>query len=216
MLFLRSIVIAWLCSSFLFSQVHATDTIKILALGDSLFAGRGLSPEFGITSQLEQNLQKRGYSVKITNSGVSGDTTFGGLSRIDWVLSDPHSGVILCLGYNDAFRGIPVADVRENLRKIIEKVQSQGVPILLAGVLAPRNLGADYYEEFDTIYPDLAEQYNLLLYPFILEGVATEPKLNQQDGIHPNEAGVAVIVNKMLPIVEQFIGQVIRNNAEKG
>ena len=208
MLFQRSIVFASLCAFFLCSHAFATDKIKILALGDSLFAGRGLSPEFGITSQLEQKLQQKGYLVEITNSGISGDTTYGGLTRIDWVLSDPHSGVILCLGYNDAFRGIPVEEVRENLRKIIEKIQAQGLPILLTGVLAPRNLGSDYYEVFDAIYPELAEEFDLLLYPFILDGVATKPSLNQQDGIHPNEAGVAVIVGNLLPIVEQFIGQI--------
>ena len=183
--------------------------LRIVAIGDSLVAGYGLDVEYGFTAQLERALQQKGHAVKIHNAGVSGDTTDGGLARVDWVLSEPASAVILFLGYNDAFRVIPVELVRSNLAQTIEKIQSRNLPILLAGAKAPRNLGAQYYDEFDAIYPDLANRFGVLLYPFFLEGIATEPAFNQEDGIHPNAAGVAVIVEQMLPFVEQLIDQAL-------
>ena len=194
----------------LLSGVNAeqTEPIRIVAIGDSLIAGYGLKSEHGFTAQLEELLNEKGCSVRIINSGVSGDTTGGGLARIDWVLSDPYAGVILFLGYNDAFRAIPVDSVRQNLTETIVKIQSRNLPVLFFGAKAPRNLGADYYERFDTIYPDLAEEYGLLFYPFFLEGVATDPSLNQKDGIHPNEAGVALIVSRILPYAGQLISQI--------
>ena len=185
-----------------------TEPIRIVAIGDSLFAGYGLTEEVGFTTQLENTLNEHDCAVQIINSGISGDTTGGGLARIDWVLSDPYSGVILLLGSNDAFRAISVDSIQENLEKIIQNIQSRELPLLFVGAMAPRNLGADYYEPFDAIYPDLAEQYDLLFYPFFLEGVATNPSLNQGDGIHPNEAGVAFIVKQMLPYVGQLLSQI--------
>ncbi len=188
------------------SSVAAEETtIRIVAIGDSLIAGYGLPVEHSFTNQLEQALIERGHDVSIFNASVSGDTTSGGLARIDWVLSESYSAVILFLGYNDAFRNVPVANVRENLTRIIENIQSRQLPILFIGAKAPRNLGAIYYEAFDSVYEDLAVQYNLEFYPFFLEGVATVPELNQRDGIHPNKEGVLVIVNKILPYVERLI-----------
>ncbi len=193
---------------------NASEPLRIVAIGDSLISGYGLRPEFGFTSQLETALKDKGCSVRIINSGISGDTTDGGVARIDWVLSDPYSGVILLLGQNDAFRAIPVENVRRNLERIIENIQSRNIPILFVGALAPRNLGADYYQSFDTIYPELAKQYELLFYPFFLEGVATNPAMNQRDGIHPNEDGVGLIVSQMLPYVGQLITSIQANSPD--
>ncbi len=184
------------------------EPIRIVAIGDSLIAGYGLKPEQGFTSKLQKILNERGCPVRIINSGISGDTTNGGLARIDWVLSDQYSGVILFLGYNDAFRAVPVESVRHNLTEIIKKLQSRNIPILFFGAKAPRNLGADYYEKFDSIYPELAAEFGLLFYPFFLDGVATDPLLNQRDGIHPNEAGVDLIVDRILPYAGQLIRQI--------
>ena len=196
------------------AKAAQAEPIRIVAVGDSLIAGYGLKSEHGFTAQLEKILNEKGCSVRIINSGVSGDTTGGGLARIDWVLSDPYSGVILFLGYNDAFRAIPVDSVRQNLAETISKIQSRNLPILFFGAKAPRNLGADYYERFDAIYPELAEEYGLLFYPFFLEGVATDPSLNQKDGIHPNEAGVALIVSQILPFVGQLISKIESNTPD--
>ena len=184
------------------------EPIRIVAIGDSLIAGYGLKPEQGFTSKLQKILNERGCPVRIINSGISGDTTNGGLARIDWVLSDQYSGVILFLGYNDAFRAVPVESVRHNLTEIVKKIQLKNLPILFFGAKAPRNLGADYYEKFDSIYPELAAEFGLLFYPFFLDGVATDPLLNQRDGIHPNEAGVDLIVDRILPYAGQLIGQI--------
>ena len=173
-----------------------------------MFAGYGLKEEVGFTAQLENSLNEHDCAVQIINSGISGDTTGGGLARIDWVLSDPYSGVILLLGSNDAFRAISVDSVRENLEKIIQNIQSKELPLLFVGAMAPRNLGAEYYENFDAVYPELAKQYDLLFYPFFLEGVATDPSLNQDDGIHPNEAGVALIVKQILPYVGELLSEI--------
>ena len=190
------------------SYASQTESIRIIAVGDSLFAGYGLKEEVGFTAQLENSLKEHDCAVQIINSGISGDTTGGGLARIDWVLSDPYSGVILLLGSNDAFRAISVDSVRENLEKIIQNIQSKELPLLFVGAMAPRNLGAEYYETFDAVYPELAKQYDLLFYPFFLEGVATDPSLNQEDGIHPNEAGVALIVEKILPYVGKLLSEI--------
>ena len=208
--FVRRLAACILCVCFLVlikvsSAAAEQTTIRIVAIGDSLFAGYGLPVEHRFTNQLEQALIRRGHDVTIFNASVSGDTTSGGLARIDWVLSESYSAVILFLGYNDAFRNIPVANVRENLTRIIENIQARQLPILFVGAKAPRNLGAIYYEAFDSVYEDLAVQYNLEFYPFFLEGVAAVPELNQRDGIHPNKEGVSVIVKQILPYVERLI-----------
>lgn len=190
------------------ADAFSADNIRLIAIGDSLVAGYGLPVEDGFVTQLEAALTQKSYDVSIVNAGVSGDTSSGGLSRIDWVLSETYSAVILNLGYNDAFRGIPVETVQSNLDALILKIKQRNLPILLAGALAPRNLGPDYTLAFDAIYPHLAEKHDLVFYPFFLEGVATEPDLNQDDGIHPNKDGVAVIVRQLLPYVEQLIERI--------
>ena len=190
------------------ADTFSADNIRLIAIGDSLVAGYGLPVEDGFVNQLEAALTQKSYDVSIVNAGVSGDTSSGGLSRIDWVLSETYSAVILNLGYNDAFRGIPVETVQSNLDALILKIKQRNLPILLAGALAPRNLGPDYTLAFDAIYPHLAEKHDLVFYPFFLEGVATDPDLNQDDGIHPNKDGVAVIVRQLLPYVEQLIERI--------
>ncbi len=188
--------------------VYAEQPVRIIAIGDSLIAGHGLETKDGFTVQLENALQKRGHLINIVNSGVSGDTTHGGLSRLEWVLSEPYDAVILLLGFNDAFRAIPTELIRENLTEIIKTIQSRKLPLLLAGAQAPRNLGTEYVEEFDAIYLDLAKEFDVVFYPFFLEGVATDPNLNQDDRIHPNADGVRLIVEQILPYVEELIMRV--------
>jgi len=187
------------------AAADAADPIRILALGDSLTAGYGLAPEDAFTAQLERALQDRGYDVEVLDAGVSGDTTAGGRARLDWALADDPDMVLVELGANDALRGIDPAEARRNLAAILERLNAEGLPTLLAGMYAPRNYGADYAEAFDAIYPDLAEAYDVHLYPFFLEGAATDPDLNQADGIHPNAAGVEVIVENIVPHVVEVI-----------
>ncbi|TXH39188.1 MAG: arylesterase [Rhodospirillaceae bacterium] len=173
--------------------------LRILAFGDSLTAGYGLSEAEGFTVQLAQALAKMGRPAEVINGGVSGDTTAGGLARIDWALADKPQIVLLELGANDMLRGLPPAAARANLEQIIAKAKAANTAILLIGMRAPANLGADYQRDFDAIYPDLAKAQDLPLYPFILDGVAGDPALNQADGIHPNAEGVAIIVKRLLP-----------------
>jgi acyl-CoA thioesterase-1 len=178
----------------------------ILDFGDSITAGYGLPAGQAFPARLEEWLRERGIAARVINAGVSGDTTAGGLARLDWALADKPDLVILALGANDALRGIPCATVRDNLDKIIEKIQRIGAKVLLLGMQAPTNWGGDYKREFDRIFPDLAREHHLPLYPFLLEGVAMKPELNQPDGLHPNERGVAVLVDKIAPVVAGLIG----------
>ena len=179
---------------------------RLLVLGDSLTAGYGLAAEEAFPIQLQAALKNGGVDVLVINAGVSGDTTAGGLSRIDWALADNPTHVIVELGANDALRGINPKTTHQNLDAIIAKLQSAGVKTMLAGMYAPPNWGRDYEAEFRSIYPDLARQYRIGLYPFFLDGVAARPTLNQADGIHPNKKGVAVIVGRMLPSVRRLLG----------
>lgn len=173
--------------------------VRILAFGDSLTAGYGLTEAEGFTAQLQAALREAGVEAQVINGGVSGDTTAGGLARIDWALADKPDLVVLELGSNDALRGLEPAEAEKNLDGMLARLAEAKVPVLLAGMLAPRNLGEDYGAAFDAIYPRLAEQHGVPLYPFFLDGVATDPALNQADGIHPNKAGVAIIVERLLP-----------------
>jgi acyl-CoA thioesterase-1 len=184
--------------------------IKILALGDSLTAGYGLSDADGFCPQLEKALKAAGHDVQVIDGGVSGDTTADGLARLDWSLTDNPDVVIVEFGGNDALRGLDPAQAKANLDAILTKLQKQGRVVLLAGMKAPRNLGTDYDQAFDGMYLDLAARHGVVLYPFFLDGVATDPALNQADGFHPNPAGVAVIVKRMLPAVENALAQVKR------
>jgi acyl-CoA thioesterase-1 len=178
----------------------------ILDFGDSLTAGYGLPGGEAFPERLQAWLQGRGITARVVNAGVSGDTTTDGLARLDWALADKPDLVILALGANDALRGIEPATVRANLEKMIEKIQASGAKVLLLGMQAPPNLGDDYKQAFDRIFPELAQAHHLPLYPFFLEGVAMQPNLNQPDGIHPNERGVSVLVDKIAPIVADLIG----------
>ena len=178
--------------------------VKILALGDSLTAGFGLPPGQGFVPQLQKALKDSGIDAEVQDGGVSGDTTAGGLARLDWALAENPKVVIVELGANDALRGLDPAQARSNLSAILAKLTAQHRGVLLAGMLAPPNLGSDYGAAFNAIYPDLAKKYGAILYPFFLDGVAADPKLNQRDGLHPTAAGVDVIVAKMLPAVEEL------------
>jgi acyl-CoA thioesterase-1 len=178
---------------------------QVLAFGDSLTAGLGLPASQAFPARLEAALRQQGIDVHIVNAGVSGDTTTDGLARIDWSLASKPDFVILALGANDALRGIDPRIVRGNLEKIIAKVDESGAKLLLLGMVAPAKWGADYQRTFDAIYPALAKAHNLPLYPFLLEGVAMVPNMNQPDGLHPNEQGVALIVEHIAPLVAKMI-----------
>jgi len=181
-------------------------TPEVLAFGDSLTAGLGLPANEAFPARLAARLKDEGIDVKMVNAGVSGDTTTDGLARLDWALADKPDYVILALGANDALRGIDPKIARANLDKMIVKIQASGAKLLLLGMLAPANWGADYEHAFDSIYPELAKAHDVPLYPFFLEGVAMNPALNQPDGLHPNEHGVAILVDHIAPLVAKMVG----------
>ncbi|WP_420851147.1 arylesterase [Rhizobium quercicola] len=179
--------------------------VELVGFGDSLMAGYQLAPGDAFPARLEKALRDKGHDVSISNAGVSGDTTSGGLARIDWSVPDGTRGVILELGANDALRGIPPEESRKNLVAMIEKLKARGIGVLLVGMLAPPNMGGDYADRFNPIYPDLAKTYGLPLYPFFLDGVVEDAGLKIEDGMHPNPKGVGVMVERMLPVVEAFV-----------
>ena len=178
--------------------------VKILALGSSLTQGYGLPPGTEFTVQLQAALKAKGVDATVINAGVSGDTSAGGLARLDWSLADHPDAVILELGSNDMLRGVPPTETEKNLRAILARLKAAHVKVLLTGMQAQRNLGADYVKQFDAIYPRLAKEADVF-YPFWLDGVALNPKLNQADGMHPNPAGVKVVVARMLPYVMKLV-----------
>lgn len=180
--------------------------VTILVLGDSLTAGYGLAREQAFPFRLGQALAARGIEAKVVNSGISGDTTAGGRARLGWVLAAKPDYVIVELGGNDGLRGLEPAQTRANLEAIVVRLKAEKVPVLLAGMLAPPNLGPQYGSEFNAIYPALAKKHGVLLYAFFLDGVAAQRRLNQRDGIHPNAKGVDVIVGRILPYVIKLIG----------
>ena len=181
--------------------------LRIVVLGDSLVAGFQMKASDAFPAQLERALKMRGHAVEVANAGVSGDTTAGGLERVAWAVPDDTDAVILELGANDALRGLDPERARDNLDRILATVKAGGAEVLLAGMLAPRNLGPDYARRFDAIYPELAAKHGTLLYPFFLEGVALDAKLNLRDGMHPNAKGVAEIVRRILPQAEAVIAR---------
>ena len=203
---------AILALTVLYATYAFADPLRIVVLGDSLTAGYGLSEGEAFPAQLEAALRDKGHSVRIVNAGVSGDTTAGGLARLDWALADgpdgPPDAVIVELGGNDGLRGFEPAVTKANLDTILTRVRERGLPVLLTGMLAPPNLGAEYGEEFAAVFPYLSEKHNVPLYPFFLDGVAGDPKLNQYDGIHPNAEGVREIVRRILPAVEGLLNAV--------
>jgi acyl-CoA thioesterase-1 len=183
----------------------AGEPVKILALGDSLTAGYGLAETDGFTTRLQKALKDKGYDAQVINAGVSGDTSAGGRSRLDWALGDQPQVAVVELGANDGLRGLDPASTRENLDAILTALKERKIPTLLAGMYAPRNLGRDYGDRFNAIYPDLAAKHDVPLYPFFLDGVALDPKLNQEDGMHPNAKGVAIVVEGILPHLTALI-----------
>ncbi|MCX2725012.1 arylesterase [Roseibium salinum] len=185
----------------------SAEGLKLVVLGDSLSAGYELAPEEGFPEQLQRALSERGYSVEVVNAGVSGDTSSGGLSRLEWSVGEDADAVIVELGANDALRGIAPEITRKNIAEITRRLKERGVEVLLAGMLAPRNLGQEYSKAFDPIYPDIAKAHDSLLYPFFLEGVALDPDLNLPDGMHPNAEGIAVIVENIMPKVEELLAK---------
>ena len=180
----------------------------IMAFGDSLTSGYGLPPADAFPVKLEAALRARGHAVRVINAGVAGDTTAGGRARLAWMLADKPDAVILELGANDGLRGLDPAETLANLRAIMEQLIAADLPVLLAGMRAPPNLGRDFGAEFDTIFATVALEYDALFYPFFLEGVAARPTLNQNDGIHPNSAGVAIVVERIIPSVEALLSRV--------
>jgi acyl-CoA thioesterase-1 len=187
---------------------HAQNNpIRLVALGDSLSAGYNLPQEAAFPVALERALKAKGYRVEVANAGVSGDTSSGGLDRLDWSVPDGTDGVILELGANDMLRGLDPAGTRKNVEAIVERLKSRNIPVMLAGMYASRNLGTEYVQKFDSIYPDIAKKHDLVLYPFFLDGVAGDRSLNLPDGMHPTAKGVEIIVERILPSVESFLAR---------
>ena len=199
---------------FWLSAAHAgTQPIRILAFGASITAGYGLDAADSLPVQLEAALRAHGVDASVVNSGVSGDTSAGGLARLDWALADNPDLVILDLGGNDALRAIDPKTTEANLDAIVARLKAEKRGVLIAGMLAPPNLGADYAAAFNAVFPAVAARYDVMLYPFLLDGVVADPALNQADGIHPNAAGVKAIVERMLPYVLQAIQRLDRKAA---
>ena len=184
------------------------ETVRILALGDSLTAGYGLDLADTFPVRLEGALRADGLDVAVVNAGVSGDTTAGGLARLGWALADRPHLAIVALGGNDALRGLDPDATRTNLDAIVTRIEAAGVRVLLAGMKAPPNLGAEYGREFNAVFAGVAERHGVALYPFLLEGVAAVPELNQDDAIHPNPRGVQIMVEGILPYVRDLIAEV--------
>lgn len=182
-----------------------TSPIKMAVLGDSLTAGYGLPGSAAFPVRLQKALKDKGIETDIINAGVSGDTTSGGRDRLDWSIPEGTEAVIVELGANDALRGIDPKIARASLDEIIKKLKTRKIAVMLAGMYAPRNYGPEYAASFDAIYPDLAKTWNVPLYPFFLDGVAGDSKLNQPDGIHPTADGIDIIVKRILPAVEAFL-----------
>jgi acyl-CoA thioesterase-1 len=187
------------------APVSGAEPVRILALGDSLTAGYGLPSGEGFADQLEARLHKEGFDARVFNGGVSGDTSAGGLARLDWALADKPDVAIVELGANDGLRGLDPAALRSNLDRIVQRLQAAGVRVLLAGMRAPPNLGRAYEAAFNRVFPELAKKHDVAFYPFFLEGVAARRELNQPDGIHPNRKGVAVIVDRIAPYVVRLL-----------
>jgi acyl-CoA thioesterase-1 len=190
------------------TAARETRPVKMVVLGDSLSAGLGLSAPAAFPARLQKALQSKGIAVDMVNAGVSGDTSSGGRDRLDWSVPEGTQAVIVELGANDALRGVDPKVTRSALTDILTRLKARGIAVLLCGMYAPPNYGADYSASFNAIYPDIAKQFGVPLYPFFLEGVATEAKLNQPDGIHPTAEGVDTIVRNILPAVEAFLGAI--------
>jgi len=186
----------------------AAQQVKVVVLGDSLVAGFGLPAHEAFPAQLAQALKAKGRAVEIANAGVSGDTASGGLARLDWSVPDGTDAVIVSLGANDMLRGVAPNVTRDALTQIVQRLKARKIEVLLIGMRAAPNLGADYGQAFDAIYPQLAAAEHLVFYPFFLDGIAADRNLNQRDGIHPTAAGIAAVVQRMMPQVEELLARV--------
>jgi acyl-CoA thioesterase I len=204
-----------LMSTAFVAQAQAQAPIKLAILGDSLSAGYGLPLEAAFPAKLQKALREKGHKVDILNAGVSGDTTSGGRDRLDWSIPDGTEAVLVELGANDALRGLDPKVTKTALEDIIKKLQARKIAVMLAGMVAPPNYGPDYAARFNPIYADLAKAHDVPLYPFFLDGVASEAKLNQPDGIHPTAEGIDIIVARILPSVEAFLNKVSADRAKK-
>jgi acyl-CoA thioesterase I len=195
------------------AQAEVAKPVKMVVLGDSLSAGLGLAASAAFPARLQKALKARGIEVDMVNAGVSGDTTSGGRDRLDWSVPEGTEAVIVELGANDALRGIDPKVSRAALTEIVSRLQARKIAVLLCGMVAPPNYGADYSARFNAIYPDLAKTFAVPLYPFFLEGVASDARLNQPDGLHPTAEGVDLIVKNILPTVEAFLGPILRQRS---
>jgi acyl-CoA thioesterase-1 len=182
------------------SPIIAQEAKRVVMLGDSITAGYGLAAGEELPARLQAALKDRGIDSLVENAGVSGDTTAGGLSRFDWAIQGKPDLIVIALGANDGLRGIDPADTRRNLTAIIERAIALQTRVLIAGMLAPPNMGAEYAEAFNAIYPELAAELDVMLYPFLLDGVAADPSLNQNDGIHPNAEGAKIIATRLADV----------------
>jgi acyl-CoA thioesterase-1 len=182
--------------------------IKVVVLGDSLSAGLGLPAASAFPARLQKALENKGIKVDMINAGVSGDTSSGGRDRLDWSVPEGTDAVIVELGANDALRGIDPKVTRSALTDILTRLKARGIAVLLCGMYAPPNYGSDYASRFNAIYPELAKSFGVPLYPFFLEGVVTDAKLNQADGMHPTAEGVDIVVGNILPTVQAFLGAI--------
>jgi acyl-CoA thioesterase I len=200
------LITAFFAIWFMWGQAVA-GTTTILVLGDSLTAGYGLEAGQSFPDKLQEALRAKGHDVTIINAGVSGDIAAQGAARLDWALTDGVKAVIVELGANDALRGLDPAQMEVALREILDNLKKRNLPVLLLGMKAPPNLGPDYAAKFDGIYPKLAAEYGVALYPFYLDGVAADVSLNQADGIHPNVKGLSIIIPRILPYVERLLAK---------
>jgi len=207
----RRSILAAAALSLLPLKARAAGPVRIVALGDSITAGLGLASKDALPTRLEAALKARGHDVRIINAGVSGDMVADGLARLDWALGDGADGVIVALGANDALRGRNPATTRADLDALLAQLEARKLPVLVCGMMAPRNLGPAYAGAFDPMFAELAERHGALLYPFLLDGVALDPALNQRDGIHPNPAGVDIIVARLLPKAEELIARATKS-----
>jgi acyl-CoA thioesterase-1 len=187
------------------NQKAGATLCRISVLGDSLTASYGIAVEQGFPAQLERALKENGHDCEVLDAGVSGDTTAGGLARLDWMLADRPSHVIIELGANDGLRALPIEQMRANLDQIIQRLKEENISVFLAGMLAPPNLGKDYGDAFAQVYEDLAKSHDIPLYPFFLDGVAGVPRLNQPDQLHPLPKGVDVIVERIMPFITEWL-----------
>jgi len=208
-----ALLLTWLTAIWT-GPASAQDKIVLAAFGDSLSAGYQLAPEAAFPVQLQQALTAKGLDVEVLNAAVSGDTTSGGLARLDWSIGDNVDGVIYELGANDALRGVDPSITREAVDAALARFTERNIPVLVAGMLAPPNLGADYGKAFNAIFPELAQKYDAGFYPFFLDGVAGDPALNLPDRLHPTAEGVAIIVERILPQVEALLARIQLDRSE--